>query len=642
MHVSQRLAEKKDSNLTSMIAAFWKSYAGLFVALLATIIVFLPSLQNGFVAWDDPDYIQNNPLIQDFSFAQIIEIFKTPGYLANYQPLTLVSYAFDYSIADGNATVYHYHNLVLHLLNVGLVYGFVWLLFQNWGMAFIVALLFGIHPMHVESVAWVSGRKDVLYVFYFVFGLIAFLKYVSPDENRTIYFLIALVGFILSCLSKGQAVIFPVVLLLILYVRNQLSMKEALKTIPFFAISVFFGLVAISLQEAGGATEVREAATGTTRIFVSCYTMVLYMMKSIVPFQLSAFHPYPQNGNFPWWIYASIVPMFLLGIWMLTNLRKHQVVFFGLGFFLVSIFLVSQIIPVGRSIISDRYSYLSYLGLFVVIAYVFLQASTQYGKRVNAVIHVLIGLYFLTLGGQAYARCSVWKNSETLWMDVAEKYPDHFMAYSNLGKHYWDVGRFPEAELAFRNCAEKSGHRPEGANNLGLFLKSQRKAEEALASFDQALKIDSNYFPSVLNRGMLLSQLGRNTDALKDMNRMVLLNPDTAISHLFRAIVLENLERYPEAISDYHTLIKREPSNAALFSSRGLVYFKMGELEKALNDYNTSIRLNPNFGEAYYRRSKLFFSIGRFTNAIADVQLATQLKYPVPQEYIQRLMSGQK
>lgn len=617
-----------------------KSYIGLAAALALTIIVFLPSMSNDFVDWDDPLYIHENILIQEFSIDQLTRIFNTP-YLANYQPLTLISYAIDFAIGEYDARIYHLHNLLLHLLNVALVFFLIQMLFKDRAMAFFCAILFGIHPMHAESVAWVSGRKDVLYVFYFVLGMVFYLKHLSNSNKKLAWYGLALFSFVLSCLAKGQAVVFPAILILLLLFKRQLTATDLFKTAPFFAIGLLFGLLAMRFQAEAGATDT-SPVTGWHRLFVACYTTTVYVLKSIVPFQLSAFHPYPElpGGKLPWWMYASIIPIVLLIFWWLRSFREDRVVFFGLGFFFISILLVSQIIPVGRSIISDRYSYLSYLGLFIVIAQWLRSSYARYGKPINMTLRVMAVGYLVSLSAVTYGRCSVWKNSETLWSDVTHKYPEHFMAYSNLGKHYWDHGNKPLAEQAFRDCAERSKQRPECANNLGLFLKNEGRNEEALEALNRAVKTDSTYYPALLNRGVLLSEMGRNAEALRDMNAMVRVNPDTLLSYLFRAIVLERSERYADAISDYHVLIQREPNNASFYDSRGLVHFKNGNLQAALRDYDKALDINPDFGEAYYRRSKLLAVQGNLQAAKADMNQALRLNYPVPPAFIVQLNSA--
>lgn len=617
-----------------------KTYLGLVIAFAMTLIVFLPTLHNGFVSWDDPLYIHENILIKEFSQDQLVNLFKTP-YLANYQPLTLFSYAIDFAIGEYDASIYHLHNLVLHLLNAVLVFFLIQLLFKDQSMAFFCAILFGIHPMHVESVAWISGRKDVLYVFYFILALVFYVKHLSNPKKGWVWYGLALFSFVLSCLAKGQAVVFPAVLILLLLFKRQLTATDLLKTAPFFAIGLLFGLLAMRFQAEAGATDTSPVA-GWNRLFVACYTTTAYVLKSIVPFQLSAFHPYPEmpGGKLPWWMYASIIPIVLLAFWWLRSFREDRVMFFGLGFFFITILLLSQIIPVGRSIISDRYSYLSYLGLFIMIAQWLRSSYDRYGKPVNLTLRVITVAYLVSLSAVTYGRCSVWKNSETLWSDVTKKYPEHFMAYSNLGKHYWDQGNKPLAERAFRDCAERSKQRPECANNLGLFLKNEGRNEEALEALNKAVQTDSTYYPALLNRGVLLSEMGRNKEALRDMNAMVRLNPDTLLSYLFRAIVLERTERYTHAISDYHVLIQREPNNASFYDSRGLVHFKNGNLQAALRDYDKALDINPDFGEAYYRRSKLLAVQGNLQAAKADMNQALRLNYPVPPAFIVQLNSA--
>lgn len=611
----------------------------VWIAIAATFAVFLPVLNADFVHWDDPAYIINNPYLPDLSLERVIEIFKVREFEGNYHPLSIISHAIDHSIGGLDPFYFHLHSLILHLLNVALVFWLIALLTKRWEIAFISAILFGIHPAHVESVAWATERKDVLYVFYFLLGLVSYLYY--KEKGKLGYYFMALLLLILSALSKGQAVVFPVILVLIDYYRKELNWKALLAKAPFFLISFVFGLLAMTVQQEGGASNSFEEMGGRHSFFVAGYGMLMHLIKAVIPFKLSSFHPYPPitDGWWPWYIYVSTAGLIALLLFVLIRFRKLRWLMFGLGFFLVCIIPVSQIIPVGKTIMAERYTYLSYLGLFFSLAY-FLVEKAKVFEKGKLAVGITLGVYLTCLSIYGYARCSVWQTSNKLWTDVIEKYPDHFIAYANRAAYFNNMGQPKAAIRDYELCAERSPDNPACPNAKGLVLRGINKFPEAMESFDLALSIDSNYYPARMNRGMLLSFLGNDSAALKDMNKLVELDPDTSISFLFRAVVLEKLGNYKAAIKDYSILIVREPMNAGLYTNRGLVLFKNGNIEQALEDYSTAIRIQPNYPDPYYRRSKLYWAVQEKEKAIEDVKAAIQLDYQVPQSYLNELNGG--
>jgi len=224
------------------------SHLGLAFILIATLISLYPNLNNEFVNWDDIIYVMNNDLIRSFSFDNFWKIFSS-FYMGNYHPLPLLSFAFDYSIFEMDPFGYHLHNLILHLVNVGLVYFFAWHILNKQTIpSLVIALLFGIHPMHVESVAWISERKDLLYTTWYLLGLIAYVFYIKTSQRK--YILWTLIAFLLSLLSKAQAVTFPLILLLLDYFYSRkFTRLVILEKAPFFALALVFGLIAIYAQK---------------------------------------------------------------------------------------------------------------------------------------------------------------------------------------------------------------------------------------------------------------------------------------------------------------------------------------------------------------------------------------------------------
>ncbi|MDD5571187.1 MAG: glycosyltransferase family 39 protein, partial [Bacteroidales bacterium] len=251
------------------------------LVLAITFVVFFPSLKCDFTNLDDQYYVLNNPDIKNLSFNNIKILFSN-FYVGNYQPMAMLTYAIEYKISGLNPFAYHFTNFFLHLLNTLLVFIFIKKLSSNIHVAAIASVLFGVHPLHVESVAWISERKDVLYAFFYIAGLITYLKY--KEKNDVKFYLLTILLFVFSCLSKAMAVPFSIMLLLIDYLQmKKINFRIIVDKIPFLAISFTFGLIAIYVQKLQGAStfinNVGGAYSGTDRFFLANYSLFFYIYK---------------------------------------------------------------------------------------------------------------------------------------------------------------------------------------------------------------------------------------------------------------------------------------------------------------------------------------------------------------------------
>ncbi|HKB43192.1 MAG TPA: hypothetical protein VKC90_02345, partial [Chitinophagaceae bacterium] len=289
----QQTSQAKKPSVTSKAATpiTRMDYFGLFIILLIALIAFLPALKAGFV-WDDKNYIQNNPGLHSINLKEIFSSYV----LGNYHPLTMLSLAIEYHFWGLNEAGYHIINVLLHLLNVILVFYAIFLLSNKTGVALIAALLFGIHPLHVESIAWASELKDLLYTFFFLASYIFYLKYIKSNKNKFLFY--ALLLFMFSLLSKAMAVSLPLLLLLTDYFKGRkINMTILLEKLPFFILAVIFGVVAIHAQKSSHSIQDINIFTFPQRIIFASYGFITYLLKLLVPSHLSAYYPYPIRSG---------------------------------------------------------------------------------------------------------------------------------------------------------------------------------------------------------------------------------------------------------------------------------------------------------------------------------------------------------
>lgn len=598
-------------------------------------LVLYPVLQNGFTNWDDEDYITQNPLIRDASWEGLGKLFLPENKtMDTYTPLTLVSFALEYSVVGLEPFLYHLDNLLLHLFNIILVFLIIGRL-SNIRVAFLVALLFGIHPMHVESVAWVTERKDTLFALFFLLAIYSYQLLQDKSRAETVFkdpfYWLSILWFILSMFSKPQAVCLPVVLLLIDWYRwHKFNLKLILEKLPFFAIALFFGLLAVDqMMPSAGNHGLWD------RLVLSSYATVLYIQKLFIPWPVSAHYPFPveENGWYSIGVYLSMVGLALLTFFIFWKRKQYRVLFFGFFFFLVTLGLTLHFIKVNSAIIYDRFTYVSYIGLFFPMALLL----ERWFERSKAVVGIPCLAIIAALGFISHQRTKDWTDSLTLWESAIKAYPESHMAYGMRANYYLGQNLKRQALLDYITCAEKKPDFPECQNNAGLLLMQKGDYTQAIPYFNRTLEIDSTYWRAWANRAIAYENLRLYDRAIADANQAKKLMPNVVMVLIIHAVVSEKMGRLEDALEDYNLLIDGEPDNAGLLTSRGLIHFKIGNAEQALADYNLAIILNPRYGDAYYRRSKLYFYQQQVGLALADALKAQELGANLPDNYIEQL-----
>ena len=531
-----------------------------------TLLLYLHSLKSGFVDWDDTGYLRDNPAVQHLDWEHLKTIF-TSFYSGNYHPLTTLTYAFEYAVSGFNsATLYHFNNLWLHLVNVWLVYWFIRLISRNVTVAAIVAFWFGIHPMHVESVAWISERKDLLYGGFFLASLVSYCYYLReqgfPGEQvrgtaggKRKFYLFSLFFFLLSLLSKSAAVVLPLVLLLVDFLmKRKFTLKQLSEKIPFFALAMLFGILAILSQGSAIHRGMDLDLSPVNRFFTVNYAIMRYVAFLFFPAGLSAYHPYPVIGQGGEGVIIYLSVLFNLAIiaaavWSLKYSGKW---FFGFLFFLVNIVLVLQILPVGGAFMAERYTYISYIGLFYIVACL-LTGATEKSKQSSPrrmipwALFILFSIFFSVT---AYQRIGTWADSLALFDDVVKKYPDNHLAY------YLRASARKDTDLAgaiadYNKSVALKPENPDAYNNLGNIYSAGGKYKEALADYNAALRYDPALTEALNNRGAVKAILGDLDGALVDINKALKSRPDYRDAYRNRGLVRLQMKDIRSAREDW-------------------------------------------------------------------------------------------
>ncbi len=610
----------------------------ILISIAVTFAAFIPSLQNGFVNLDDPQYVTANPVIQKMSSENIRAVFQHQ-FVGNYQPLSMLSYMVDYQLFNLRPFGYHFVNLLLHLLSTFLVFLVIEKLSGKILVAFGTSVLFGIHPLHVESVAWIAERKDVLYGAFFLSSLYFYVLHTKLQQSFSRYFLLSLLLFICAVLSKAQAVVLPVALLLVDYLAGRkYSFRLFSEKILFFVLAVVFGWLAYQKQKEAGATQDYSYFSAAARILFPCYALVNYFRLIIFPFNLSCFYPYPETDAQinTGWVYAA--PVFLLAITLVAwkYLRQSREFLFGIFFFLATILLVLQVIPLGDALYADRYTYIPSIGLFFAASWFF---EKFYSERRNIKSSLQIGgaVALAALAITTLIRCGVWKDSITLYSDAIDKYPDVPILHNNRGAELYGAKRYEEALKDFERTVELKPRYPNGLTNLAVALEHFNRNEEALQKWNQA----GSYFPKELKvftgRANLLSSMGRYAEAANDFSKAIALKPNDPNLCFSRAQAYGFIKKFKEAIDDLNIYIPSDPSNPDGYNIRGAMYAQSGNPDLAIADFSKAIALRPDFANAYNNRSYAYEAKKDYAAALSDVLKAKEMHFAVDENRIAQL-----
>lgn len=631
-------ATKKSKSKKSRVktTAWWKDKVNLYSVigiLILTALIFTPSLSGDFTNWDDDNYVTSNQIIKGLSFDYLKLIFTTP-ISSNYHPITMLSLAVNYVISGASSSFsYHLVNLLFHLLNIVLVFVLVHKLTKGkWIVAFITALFFGIHPMHVESVAWVSERKDVLYTFFFLPALLTFIKYKETKQVK--YYIYTLLLFVLSILSKPAAVVFPVVLLLIDFFQNRplVNKQTIVEKIPFFGVSLLFGIITIKTQSKSAIAK-EELYTIFQKLCFASYSSLSYITKLFVPFDLTVFHPYPvQAGSTSIPLLFQLAPIgiaILLGL-TIWSLKKTKVVAFGVAFFFVNIALVLQFLSVGEAMMAERYTYVPHIGLLIIVGYGVYYLLKEKFPNNNGIKYGLTTLgviYALGLSYQTFEQCKVWKNSEALWTKVISIYPKKVhVAHNNLGNFYQVKSQLDRAIEQYNYALEAKETYYRSYYNRGNAYVIQQKFDLALSDYNNAIKFKPDYGKAFHHRGLAYFNKKQYPQAIKDYTKGVELGITDPQIFYRRALAYNELQDYSKTIADLTTYLSRKNNDASAYNARGAAYLYAGQYDNSIKDFSSAIRLSPKNASYYGNRSQAYGLKGDAANAEKDKAKAASLR----------------
>lgn len=586
------------------------------ILLGLTGLVLSSCLGNGFVPWDDPGHLLKNPLVRNLNLENVREIFTTTVN-GTYIPLTMLTFSLEYSLVEYAPFIYHLDNLLLHLAVTALVFAFARKLGLSLFAAFVGGLLFGIHPMHVEAVAWVTARKDVLYALFYLLALLAYQRYLEKGMISG-YVLTMFFGF-LSLLAKPMALSLPLVLILCDWFNGRkLTLKSLLEKTPFFMIAISVSWITYAVNARIPTQNPSEAG------LIWIWTLMFYLKKFFMPVVLSPLYQLPEPASLYHLSYGLSVGAFLAAVFFLVKFRRNRWLIFSFFYYLVSIFfLLRYDNVVDKSIVADRYMYLPSLGFCLMLGAVLDRVARNIKderKPVKQFIYGLVIIIFSVLGVKAHAQAKVWNNGVSLWTEVIKHYPDETSAYNNRGVTYHDQGRYQLALKDFHKAAALNPREGRTYLNRGVTYARIKQFDLAHAEYKKALGLMPEDPEIYNNRGALFLKQRLYAEALDDFNRAIGLDPGFAEAYNNRGKIYSVRKQYGLSIADYTKAISLDSRLATAYNNRGADHYEQKRYEPALSDFTQAIAIDPRYTAALMNRANAFIVSGRPWQGIEDLR----------------------
>jgi len=663
--------------------------------ILAVLAAYSQVGNYGFVNYDDNTYITENDHIQNGITLQGLRWAFTTGHAANWHPVTWISHMLDIQLFGLNPGLHHLMNLLFHIANMLLLFFVLHRMTKApWQSAFVAAL-FALHPLHVESVAWISERKDVLSTFFWMLTLVGYGYYARRPCLKT--YMAVLAFSALGLMAKPMLVTMPFVLLLLDYwpldrfggsrfkhgdsnqragkpvqqIRREANRPAAahrkkvkagkpspgitaemekpankelqwasirplvLEKIPFLALSILSCVATYIAQSEGGAVASIEVYTPFMRIANAFVSYVIYFAETILPDNLSVFYPYPELRP-SWQVLGAVLFLVAVTFAVIRTARRSPYLLVGWLWFTGTLVPVIGIVQVGDQAMADRYTYVPSIGLFIMAAWGFpeLLKRRRYGKEVLVACSALCLLCFLLL---TRAQAGYWRDSITLFEHALNVTKNNYCMYYNRGHTLESLGKYSRAIEDFDRAIEINPRYADAYNNRGIVYNNLGNYTRAIQDFDRAVEFNPKNAPAYNNRGAAYMAIGNPNQALKDYNVAIDIDPSYADAYYNRGILYNSFGKYQQAIDDYDKAVKTNKFNKAeVFSNRGAAYGYLGDQKKAIEDYGKAIDLDPEHAKAYFNRGVAYEELGDWSRAVSDYGKVIELNPESAKAYYNR------
>lgn len=632
--------KKKKSQASSKFQLNRETLISLSVIVVLTLIVYSPAFENNFLNWDDDQVILENPSIKNLSVENLKDFFSTTN-INSYNPLVMLTFAVEYKFFNLNPKPFHIFNIILHIINSLLVFWLIYLICRNRLISLFTAMLFSVHPLHVEAVVWVTALKDVLFTLFYLSSVISFIYFLRKDRGK-IYYIISLLLFIFAVLSKPVAVTLPAILILTdYYITGKFDIKLIKNKVPFIIVSAVFIVITLFTFNKGGS--IGSDFSVFDNILIFFYSIFFYLYKLLLPIQLSPIYPYPvkMNGWMPLSYFLAPVIVIGLVIYLIKSNKNNRNILFALFFFLITILPVSNLIPVkNNSLVFDRFTYIPYIGFFYLICswlYDLYSKKTIKGANVKNLVFSLIVITVILLSYLSFQRAAVWKNGLTLWTDVIEKYPDNPNAYCNRGEEYYKTGDYYKSVVDYDMAIKLDSTKENYFNDRGNVLRDKKEYNKALLDYEKALQLKPGNWITYNNMGILFTYQKKYDDGLINFNKAIDLFPKYSHAYTNKGNLYKEIQNYDSAIIFYNKAIETDPNFSNAYYGRALTYMKKEDYKNAILDFKKVLSIDPDLETAYQKLTYTYFLAKDYDMAWEYLDIMKNKNFPLDKKFIEML-----
>jgi tetratricopeptide (TPR) repeat protein len=617
--------------------------------ILITLALYLPVANHGFINLDDDQYVTDNFHVKaGLTWPGIVWAFQS-GYADNWHPLTWISHMLDCQLYGLHPAGHHLTNLLLHIANTVLLFIFLSRTTGTTWRSGFVAALFACHPLHVESVAWVAERKDVLSTFFWLLTILAYARYaqmrsraegressaetsLGPRPSALGCFLLALFFFACGLMSKPMVVTLPFVLLLLdFWPLNRFSLdsprpaksigKLILEKVPFLVLSLASSVITFLVQRAGGAVSSLDTVPLSFRITNAAVSYLRYVFKAFWPVDLVVLYPIPMHWPLGL-VIASALFILSCSVTFVRLARRHPYLFVGWFWFLGTLVPVIGLVQVGLQSMADRYTYVPGIGLFIAVVWGFDALLDVWPQKK----WIAPGVGIVVLAGclaDTWTQLQNWQNSMTLFTHAKAVTSDNYVADSHLGEALDEAGQFDKAIAFLKESARINPHYARGESELGVVSAEEGKLPEAIECFRKAIRLRPKDARLQYNLGMALWNSGQLNEAALQFSNAVQSSPDFANAHLNLGLVLFQQGKTAEAIGQFSEAAKLNPDSADAHFGYGLALLDQNQPVAAAVQLSQAVALAPyqarghhHLAEALFRQHKSKEAIDEFWKAL--------------------------
>ena len=580
--------------------ALWISAA----LILITVAVYAPVRHYGFVSFDDPQYVSENPDVSAGLTAHGIRWAFTTGHASNWHPLTWLSHMADVQMFGLNAGPQHLTNVVFHIANTLLLFGLLYTMTGALGRSGFVAALFAVHPLHVESVAWIAERKDVLSTLLWMLTIWAYVAYVR--QPRAARFATVVLAFGLGLMAKPMLVTLPFVLVLLdvwplgrMSLERSAVIKSVKEKTPLIAMAVAASVVTFAVQRRGGAVAGLDAIPPGLRTANALTSYTAYMWKMFWPSGLTVLYPFPKSIP-AWQVAGSVVALMGISLAALRQGRRRPYIPVGWLWFLGTLVPVIGFVQVGSQSMADRYTYVPLIGLSIIAAWGLPDLAARVRAKPALLTAAAVSLLAACTWG-ARQQVAYWKDSVTLWSRALNVTDGNYRAHVALGSLLQEGGKAGDATAHFQEALRLRPDYAEAHNKLGAVLADEGRTAEAVPHFVEAIRLKRDLFEAHNNLGNASARQGKLEEAIAHYHDALRWKPDDVAAHNGLGSALDDQGKFDEAIAQYAEAIRIDPAHAPAHNNMGASLLKQGKAEEAVREFRESIRLDPR--NTSYRRN---------------------------------------